>query len=117
MKVTGRKRRHNRVRRTVIGISGKPRLTVFRSNKHIYAQIVDDSADKVITGVSTLSPMFKDKKIKTTDKAAAEQIGLEIAKKAKAAGFTKVCFDRAGYKYHGRIKALADGAREGGLEF
>ncbi|MFZ8833141.1 MAG: 50S ribosomal protein L18 [Candidatus Caldipriscus sp.] len=115
-----RKRRHLRVRKKVVGTPERPRLVVFKSNKHIYAQLVIDypfGPCKVITGASTLSPEIREKiaNLKGIDKA--REVGRLIAERAKKFGITKVVFDRAGYKYHGKIKALADGAREGGLEF
>ena len=117
MKHPGRKRRHKRIVKKVKGNSEKPRITVFRSKKHIYAQLIDDESKKVITGFSTLSKEFKDKKVKSTNKAAAKVAGQMFARKAKELGFGRISFDRAGYKYHGRIKAFAEGAKEGGLKF
>jgi len=115
-----RKRRHLRVRKKVEGTPERPRLVVYRSNKHIYAQIVLDppfSSSIVITGASTLSPEIRDK-IKGMKKTEqAKEVGKLIAQRAKEKGITQVVFDRAGYKYHGRVKALAEGAREGGLIF
>jgi large subunit ribosomal protein L18 len=92
-------------------------LVVFRSKKHIYAQLVYDDSGKVTTGCSTLSTEFKTKKIKSNDKGAAKEVGKLIALKAQKLGIKEVNFDRAGYKYHGRVAALAEGAREGGLKF
>ena len=106
-----RSRRHMRVRQRVAGTSERPRLAVFRSLKHIYAQLVDDVAQRTLMTVSSQSIGAG----KKSEKSA--QVGKTIAAKAKAAGITRVVFDRAGYKYHGRVKAVADGAREGGLEF
>ena len=106
-----RQRRHLRVRKKVAGTPERPRLVVYRSLKHIYAQIVDDVARRTMFTVSD-SGIAEGKK---TDKSA--EVGRQLAAKAKAAGITQVVFDRAGYKYHGRVKAVADGAREGGLEF
>jgi large subunit ribosomal protein L18 len=106
-----RQRRHLRVRKKVTGTQERPRLVVYRSLKHIYAQIVDDIARRTILTVSD-SGIDEGKK---TEKSA--EVGRQLAAKAKAAGITQVVFDRAGYKYHGRVKAVADGAREGGLEF
>ncbi len=99
------------------GSDEQPRLIIFRSKKHIYAQLIDDGSQKVLSGCSSLSKEFKSKKIKSTDIGAAKEVGKMLAEKGKAIGIKKVCFDRAGYKYHGRIKALAEGAREGGLKF
>jgi large subunit ribosomal protein L18 len=126
MKQLGRSRRHKRVFKKVKGSQERPRLLVFRSKKHIYAQLVDDSNQRVITGCSTLSQGFgakvkslakDDEKVKTSDKDAAKILGLLIAEKALEKGVKSVSFDRAGYAYHGRVKNLADGAREGGLLF
>ncbi|BBE30912.1 50S ribosomal protein L18 [Tepiditoga spiralis] len=109
-----RRKRHLRIRRKLSGTSERPRLVVFRSEKHMYAQLVDDEAGKVITSASTID---KDVKIeKTWNVEAAKEIGKLIAEKAKAKGVTKVKFDRGGYQYHGRVKAVAEAAREAGLE-
>src|SRR3954468_1421857 len=106
-----RDRRHLRVRKKVEGTQARPRLVVFRSLKHIYAQLVDDTANKTIATVG-------DQDILTMKKTAkATEVGKRIAERAKAAGITRVVFDRAGYQYHGRVKAVAEGARKGGLEF
>ena len=106
-----RYRRHLRVRKKVTGTAERPRLVIFRSLKHISAQLVDDVARRTIATV-TSTDLLSGKK---TDKST--EVGKRIAAKAKSAGITKVVFDRGGYKYHGRVKAVADGAREGGLEF
>lgn len=106
-----RARRKLRIRKNLSGSAERPRLVVYRSLKHIYAQLVDDVARRTIATVSDASIAAG----KKTEKSAA--VGKLIAEKAKAAGITKVVFDRAGYQYHGRVKAVADGAREGGLEF
>ena len=105
-----RTRRHFRVRKKVNGTSERPRLVIFRSLKHIYAQLVDDVSMKTLMTVTDAGAEGK-----KTEKSA--EVGKRIAAKAKEAGITKVVFDRGGYKYHGRVKAVADGAREGGLEF
>ena len=110
-----RYRRHLRVRKKVEGTPARPRLVVFRSLKHIYAQLVDDTTGKVILGVSDNSEGIAPESAGKVAKGKAA--GKLIAEKAKAAGITAVVFDRAGYLYHGRVKAVADGAREGGLEF
>lgn len=117
MKLPQRERRHERVTRKVKGTGIKPRLVVFRSKKHIYAQLVKDDASSVVAGCSTLSKEFKATNMKSSNKEAAKEIGKLIAAKAISLGIKDVCFDRAGYKYHGRVKALSDGAREGGLKF
>ena len=106
-----RDRRHLRVRKKVSGTQVKPRLVVFRSLKHIYAQLVDDAANHTIATVGDTDILT----MKKTEKAT--EVGKRIAERAKAAGITQVVFDRAGYQYHGRVKAVAEGAREGGLEF
>lgn len=94
-----------------------PRLVVFRSHKHMSAQIIDDYSQKVIMGMTTLSKDFKTVKIKTSDKNAAKEIGKLFAQKVISSGIKAVCFDRAGYKYHGRVKSFAEGAKEAGLKF
>jgi large subunit ribosomal protein L18 len=110
-----RYRRHLRVRQRVAGTAERPRLVVYRSLKHIYAQLVDDDKGVALLGVADGSEGIA---IDGEGKVArAMAVGKLIAEKAKAAGITKVVFDRAGYQYHGRVKAVADGAREGGLEF
>ena len=117
MKKIGRQRRHKRITKKIKGDQEKPRLVVFRSKKHIRAQLVNDSGQKVVVGCSTLSKEFKSRGIKTTNKESAKEVGKIIAQKAQGMGIKKVSFDRGGYKYHGRIKSLADGAREEGLKF
>lgn len=114
-----RLKRHRRVRRRVSGSSERPRLVVHRSSKNVTAQVVDDVAGKVLLGVSTLAPELKDLRAKddTKKRDLAKAAGKLVAEKAKAAGITKVVFDRGGYLYHGRIAAFAEGAREAGLEF
>ena len=107
---TARQRRHLRVRKKVNGTAERPRLVVFRSDKHIYAQLVDDSAARTLMTVT--DGTFEGKK---SERSA--EVGKLLASRAKEAGITKVVFDRGGYQYHGRVKAVADGAREGGLEF
>ncbi len=107
-----REKRRKRVRRKVVGTAERPRLSVYRSNLHIYAQLVDDDAGRTIATVSSLKVATTGKK---TEKAA--EVGKQVAVVAKDKGITRVVFDRGGYKYHGRVKAVADGAREGGLEF
>lgn len=117
-RLEGRARRHLRVRKKVTGTAERPRLTVFRSLNHIYAQLVDDLSGRTILTVSS-----RDKdvapKVKTTKGkiAAGKIVGGSLAAKAKEKGILRVCFDRGGYLYHGRVKAVADGAREGGLNF
>jgi large subunit ribosomal protein L18 len=110
-----RKRRHLRVRRKVQGTPERPRLVVFRSLKHIYAHLVDDTKGKVLMGVADGSEGVP--KVDKGKVAKGFAVGQALAAKAKQAGISKVVFDRAGYAYHGRVKAVADGARKGGLEF
>lgn len=113
-----RERRHRRVRRRVSGTPERPRLNVFRSAMHIYAQIIDDTRGHTLASASTLDPEVKaqlSNGLKKVDEARI--VGRILAQRALAQGIKKVVFDRGGYKYHGRVKALADGAREGGLEF
>jgi large subunit ribosomal protein L18 len=105
-------RRHRRVRKKVSGSSERPRLAVYRSNKHIYAQLIDDVAGRTLVASSTTTSGEDG-----APKEKAKSVGLDLATKAKAAGVTRVTFDRGGFKYHGRIQAVAEGAREGGLEF
>ncbi len=112
-----RARRHRRVRRKVSGTAERPRLCVRRSLLHIYAQLVDDTTGRTLVAVSTLSPEVREACRGVKKVAAAATIGKELARKAIAAGVSKVAFDRSGYKYHGRVRALAEGAREGGLQF
>jgi large subunit ribosomal protein L18 len=110
-----RRRRHLRVRQKVAGTAARPRLVVFRSLKHIYAQLVDDDRGVTLLGVSDGSEGLEAGGAGKV--ARSKAVGKLIAGKAKAAGITRVVFDRAGYRYHGRVQAVADGAREGGLEF
>lgn len=112
-----RRRRHLRVRKKVFGTPEMPRLCVFRSNKHIYAQIIDDTVGRTLVAASTLDKDLRDKLEKTWNKEAAREVGRLIGKRALEKGITTVVFDRGGYKYHGRVKELADGAREAGLKF
>jgi len=108
-------RRQHRVRNSLFGTSERPRLAVFRSNKHIYAQVIDDAKGVTLASAGSIGKNSATKY--GGNKAAAVAIGKAIAEAAKAKGITKICFDRRHYKYHGRIKALADAAREGGLQF
>jgi large subunit ribosomal protein L18 len=104
--------RHRRVRKRIVGTPDRPRLAVHRSNRHIYAQIIDDFAGRTLASASSLSVSGND-----DPKKVAHKVGVELASKAKSAGITSVAFDRGGFRYHGRVAALADGAREGGLDF
>jgi large subunit ribosomal protein L18 len=110
-----RARRHLRVRKKVAGTAERPRLVVFRSLKHIYAQLVNDDQGRTVMGLSDGTEGVQADGAGKVGKAKG--VGKALAAKAKAAGITRVVFDRAGYRYHGRVKAVADGAREGGLEF
>ncbi len=112
-----RLRRHKRIRKKIFGTSERPRLFVFRSLRHIYAHLIDDTQGKTLLTVSTLSPELKAELKTGGNIEAARKVGKLLGEKAKEKGITKVVFDRGGYKYHGRVKALADAAREAGLEF
>lgn len=112
------KKRRQRVRRKVKGTADRPRLNVFRSSRHIYAQVIDDISGATMVAASTLSPELKDKVAELSGKKdPAKEVGKLVAAKAKEKGITQVVFDRNGFLYHGRVAALAEGAREGGLEF
>lgn len=110
-----RKRRHFRVRKKVVGTAARPRLVVTRSARHIVAQIVDDSASKTLASASTMEADIRNQNEDKTRKA--RQVGALVAQRAKSAGITSVVFDRSGNKFHGRVAALAEGARENGLDF
>lgn len=112
-----RRRRRQRVRRIIHGTAERPRLNVFRSHNHTYAQVIIDDTGHTIAAASTLDPELRAELKATGDEEAARAAGRLIAKRALDEGVTKVSFDRAGYRYHGRVKALAEGAREAGLEF
>jgi large subunit ribosomal protein L18 len=116
-KEKARKRRHRRVRKRVVGTSQRPRLNVFRSLKHIYAQVIDDTRGHTLAAASTLDPELGDKIQELTKTEQARLVGKLLAKRALERGVKKVAFDRGGYKYHGRVKSLAEAAREEGLEF
>jgi large subunit ribosomal protein L18 len=117
MKRAALERRHLRGRRRLEGTPERPRLSVYRSLKHMYAQLVDDVAGKTLISVSTLLEPVKGDLKSTGNIKAAAKVGQLLAAKAKEAGIEAVCFDRGGRKYHGRVKALADAARKGGLKF
>lgn len=110
-----RNRIHLRIRKAISGTAERPRLAVFRSNKEIYAQLVDDLTGKTITAVSSRDKEIADAKANKSD--AAKLVGKAIAEKASKSGVDAIVFDRGGYLYHGRVKQLAEGAREGGLKF
>ena len=112
-----RVRIHERIRKTLVGSSARPRLAVFRSNKHIYAQVIDDSKGATVTAASTLDVDAKKDLKQGGNIAAAKAVGKLVAERAKAKGIEAVLFDRGGYLYHGRVKALAEAAREAGLKF
>jgi len=117
MKRAALARRHLRSRRTLEGTPERPRLSVYRSLKHIYAQIIDDVSGKTLLSLSSLSKDVKGDLKSTGNIKAAAQVGTLLAAKATEAGIKAVCFDRGGRKYHGRVKALAEAARKGGLKF
>ncbi len=115
-RAVARKKRVRRIRKKISGTPSRPRLRVFRSNRHIYAQIIDDTIHATLVSMSTMDKEFQPAEGggKT---AQARAVGLQLARKAKEAGINEVVFDRGGYIYHGRVKALSEGAREGGLQF
>ena len=112
-----RVKKHYRMRRHIVGTPERPRLAVFRSDMHMYAQIIDDSKGVTLVAASTVDPEIKAQLEKTNDVAAAAAVGTAIAKRAAEKGITEVVFDRGGFLYHGRVAALADAAREAGLQF
>ncbi|HHV34872.1 MAG TPA: 50S ribosomal protein L18 [Syntrophomonadaceae bacterium] len=112
-----RKRKHLRVRRKVFGTAERPRLSIYKSLNHIYAQVIDDSKGETLASASTLSPEIREKVGGKKDMTAARVVGQLVAEKACARGIKKVVFDRGGYPYHGRVAAFADAARDNGLEF
>lgn len=115
--VSARLRRKVRVRKKVTGSDNRPRICVFRSSKHIYAQVISDDQGKTLAEVSTLSDALSDSDKKSKGVEVAKRVGLALAKVCKEKNITEVVFDRNGFLYHGRVKAVADGAREGGLKF
>jgi large subunit ribosomal protein L18 len=114
-KLSSREKRHRRVRATVVGTSARPRLNVFRSLKHIYAQVIDDSTGHTLAAAGTLDKDLRGQD--GTKTADAQAVGRLVAQRAIDAGIKQVVFDRGGYQYHGRVKALAEAAREAGLDF
>jgi large subunit ribosomal protein L18 len=116
-KEKGRQVRHLRVRRQIRGTPDRPRLSVFRSLKHIYAQLIDDDAGRTLVGIDSRSPEFSQRLTTGGNIAAAKLLGELLAQMARARGIERVVFDRGGYQYHGRVKALAEAARAGGLVF
>jgi large subunit ribosomal protein L18 len=111
---TIRRRIHSRIRRKVVGTAERPRLAVHYSNQHIYAQVIDDSVGKTLVSASTLAKSFEKA---SSNIESAQKVGLLLAERAKGSNISAVVFDRGGHLYHGKIKALADAAREGGLQF
>jgi large subunit ribosomal protein L18 len=116
-RAAARAKRHYRLRNHISGTAERPRLAVFRSNMHIYAQVIDDTVGNTICSASTMEADVKAKLERTNDVEAAKVVGEAVAKKALEKGITTVVFDRGGYVYHGKIQALADAAREAGLQF
>ncbi len=114
-KVQSRRRRHHRVRKHVRGTETRPRLAVFRSTRHVYAQVIDDVHGRTLVAASTMEPEVRASATANVD--AARAVGQRVGERAKAAGITQVVFDRGGFRYHGRVAAVADGARASGLEF
>ena len=114
-RTAARHKRHERIRLRLAGTTGRPRLAVFRSLSHIYAQVIDDASGRTLAAASTAEKEFKSSKSTKSDRAKV--VGRLIAERARSAGVEHVVFDRAGFRYHGRIKSLADAAREAGLDF
>ena len=114
-KVERLRRRHRRVRKKILGTAERPRLAVFRSSKHVYVQAIDDIAGRTIAAASTVEAAQRSGPTATVD--AARAVGKLVAERVKATGVSSVVFDRGGFRYHGRVAAVAEGAREGGLEF
>lgn len=112
-----RQRRRYRVRRHIRGTAERPRLSVFRTGKHIYAQIIDDASGRTLVSASTMDKKLRESVGFGGNQSAATAVGQEVAARAKAAGISQVCFDRGAFRYHGRVAALANAAREAGLEF
>lgn len=116
-RLSGRKIRHRRVRKRVIGTQERMRLNVFRSSAHIYAQVIDDTAGRTLVAASSVDRELRESLVGKTKTEKSRAVGEAVARRARAAGITRVVFDRGGYRYHGRVKTVADAAREGGLEF
>lgn len=116
-RAVARAKRHYRLRNNISGTAERPRLAVFRSNMHIYAQVIDDTVGNTICAASTMEADIKGKLEHTNDVEAAKAVGAAVAKKALEKGINEVVFDRGGYVYHGKVQALADAAREAGLQF
>jgi len=116
IRAAGRKRRKLHIRKSIFGTADRPRLSIFRSNKHIYAQVIDDESGRTLASASTTGEGYEAEGV-SSNKAAAAKVGALIAERAKAAGVETVSFDRNGFLYHGRLAVLANAAREGGLKF
>lgn len=116
-RTVGRLRRHRRIRKRVVGMPGRPRLSVFRSHKHLYVQLINDFDQTTLLSGSTNSAMLRQQLRRGGNVEAAQQLGRLIAEEAAKHGIRGVVFDRGGYRYHGRVKALAEAARQGGLQF
>lgn len=112
-----RARRHRRVRKKVTGTAERPRLAVYRSNRHVVAQVIDDEAGRTVAAASSVEKELRDATGNTGNKTGAAAVGRLVAERARAAGVSRVVFDRGGFRYHGRVAAVADAAREAGLEF
>jgi len=117
LKIVAKAKRVSRIRKKIAGTSDRPRLRVFKSNKHIYAQIINDATGRTIAAMSTIDKDYSPGEGEKGKSAAAKQVGILLAERARAAGIEKIVFDRGGYIYHGRVKSLSEGAREGGLIF
>ena len=113
----GRLRRHRRIRKRVVGLPSRLRMSVFRSHKHLYVQVINDVEQKTLFTCSTQAPQLRQQLPSGGNVAAAEQLGRAVAAEAVKRGITQVVFDRGGYRYHGRVKALAEAARQNGLQF
>jgi large subunit ribosomal protein L18 len=116
-RLEARRRRHERVRRKVTGTAERPRLSVYRSLHHVYVQVIDDSSGRTLVSASTNDSKLRDDIAKLEVQEQAKAVGRAVAERAKAVGIEQVVFDRGGYPYHGRVKAVADGSREAGLAF
>jgi large subunit ribosomal protein L18 len=117
LRFISRKKRHQRVRNKISGTPERPRLNVFRSSKHIYAQVIDDQSGKTLVAASSIEPALRAETPNGGNKEAAKNVGVLLAQRAVDKGIKEVVFDRGGYLYHGRVKELAEGARENGLNF
>ena len=113
----GRLSRHHRIRKRVVGLPERPRMAVFRSHKHLYVQLINDVENKTLVSYSTMVPELRKKFPQGGNVAAAQELGTRLAAEAVKRGIQQVVFDRGGYHYHGRVKALAEAARQGGLQF